>query len=197
MAARELWEEGATLCAQQGFKEPLARTSSWLAFALVEQGQCDEGIAKLRDALDSSSDTWSTGDRPFGLALLALAQGKAGQADQGLATIKDALALANKIKKFGPLGYFYLSRGQLLLMKNRGALRKAKQCFSTAIEIARKQNAKSDELSAAIPFARLLAQQGRREQARAMLAKIYNWFTEGFDTADLKEAKTLLDELSC
>jgi len=80
-------------------------------------------------------------------------------------------------------------------MKNVG-LRKAKQCFTTALELAREQKAKSDELRAAIPLATLLVQQGRREQAYAMLEKIYNWFTEGFDTADLKEAKALLDELS-
>ena len=64
------------------------------------------------------------------------------------------------------------------------------------IEIARDQNAKSDELTAVIQLARLLAQQGRREQAPTMLAKIYNWFTEGFDTADLKDAKALLEELA-
>jgi class 3 adenylate cyclase/tetratricopeptide (TPR) repeat protein len=195
MAARELWEEAATLCVQQGFKGLLAGAYSWLAFTMVEQGQCDEGIAKLHDALDSFIDAQSMGDRPFSLALLALAQGKAGQIDQGLVTMNDALALAHKIKE-GHLGDFYLFRGQLLLMKNTGGFRKAKQCFSTALELAQKQKAKSDELRAAIPLAKLLVQQGRRQQAHSMLKKIYNWFTEGFDTADLKEAKVLLDELS-
>jgi predicted ATPase len=81
------------------------------------------------------------------------------------------------------------------LIKNPSGFRKARQCFSSASEIAREQNAKSDELSATIQLARLLAQPGRREQARSTLKKIYNWFTEGFDTVDLKEAKALLDEL--
>jgi predicted ATPase len=69
-------------------------------------------------------------------------------------------------------------------------------CFRRAIEIAQKQSAKSLELRAITHLASLLARQGRRDEARTMLAKIYNWFTEGFDTADLKEAKALLDELS-
>jgi len=75
------------------------------------------------------------------------------------------------------------------------AFRKARLCFGSAIEIARDQDAKSEELSATIQMARLIAQQGRRQTAHAMLKKIYSWFTEGFDTAGLKEAKALLDEL--
>jgi predicted ATPase len=81
-------------------------------------------------------------------------------------------------------------------MKDARALRKAQQCFRTAIGIARKRYAKSDELAAVLHLARLLASKGRRDEARTTLADIYNWFTEGFDTADLKDAKTLLDELS-
>ena len=72
----------------------------------------------------------------------------------------------------------------------------AQNCFERAIEIARTQSAKSFELRATMRLARLLSKQGRRDEARAMLADIYNWFTEGFDTADLKEAKALLDELT-
>ena len=73
---------------------------------------------------------------------------------------------------------------------------KAEQCFRTAIEIARRQSARSEELRATTSLARLLAKQGRRDEARTMLAEIYGWFTEGFDTADLKDAKALLDELN-
>ena len=72
----------------------------------------------------------------------------------------------------------------------------AQSCFERAIEIARKQSAKSWELRATMSLARLLAKQGRRDEARAMLSGIYSWFTEGFDTADLKDAKALLDQLS-
>jgi predicted ATPase len=84
-------------------------------------------------------------------------------------------------------------KGDLLLKQNNTG--DAEICFRRAIEIARTQGAKSWELRATISLARLLASQDRRGDARAMLAEIYNWFTEGFDTADLKDAKTLLEEL--
>jgi tetratricopeptide (TPR) repeat protein len=138
----------------------------------------------------------SMGEEVRGLGLLSLALGKVGQADQGLEKIDEALTLAKQANKFGDFYLLYLIKGQLSLMKNAAGLRKAKQCFSSAIEIAREQNAKSDELRATIPLARLLTQQGHRNQARSMLKKIYGWFTEGFDTADLKDAKALLDELN-
>ena len=87
-------------------------------------------------------------------------------------------------------------KGELLLAQNPSDAVEAEQCFRTAIEIARRQSARSAELRATTSLARLLAKQGRRDEARTMLAEIYGWFTEGFDTADLKDAKALLDELS-
>jgi tetratricopeptide (TPR) repeat protein len=201
LAARELWEEKAALSTQQGFKPALESASFWLGFALVEQGRGEDGIAKMHDvyALYSSTDILPIVAKLHRLSLLALAQGKVGQADQGLARIDEALTLAMKTKEpenASALYRLYLCKGQLLLMKNAGRLRQARQCFGKAIEIAREQNAKSDELAAVIQLAPLLARQGHREQARAMLANIYGWFTEGFDTADLKDAKALLDELA-
>ena len=82
------------------------------------------------------------------------------------------------------------------MIKNADLWIEAEQCFRTAIAVALEQRAKSLELRAATSLARLLAKQGRRDEARAMLAEIYNWFTEGFDTADLKDAKALLEELN-
>jgi predicted ATPase len=87
-------------------------------------------------------------------------------------------------------------KGQLLLMQSSSNAEQAEGCFRTAIEVARRQSAKLFELSATTSLARQLARQYHRDEARAMLAEIYGWFTEGFDTADLKEAKALLDELS-
>jgi len=87
-------------------------------------------------------------------------------------------------------------KGELLLALNPSDIADAEQCFRTAIEIARQQSARTEELRATMSLARLLKKQGRRDQARTMLADIYGWFTEGFDTADLKDAKALIDELS-
>ena len=87
------------------------------------------------------------------------------------------------------------SKVSLLLAQNPSDVAEAEQCFRTAIEIARQQSARSAELRATTSLARLLAKQGRRDEARTMLAEIYGWFTEGFDTADLKDAKALLDQL--
>jgi predicted ATPase len=87
-------------------------------------------------------------------------------------------------------------RGELLLMRSDADREGAERCFRKAIDIARRQRAKSWELRATTSLARLLRDTDRRDEARSMLAEIYNWFTEGFDTRDLKEAKTLLDELS-
>jgi predicted ATPase len=90
----------------------------------------------------------------------------------------------------------YRLRGELLLRQDDSDAAEAQSCFERAIEIARNQSGKSLELRATMSLARMLAKQGRCEQARAMLAEIYNWFTEGFDTTDLKDAKALLDELA-
>jgi predicted ATPase len=90
----------------------------------------------------------------------------------------------------------YHLKGDMLLMDNATNESEAQHCFRAAIEIARSHRAKVKELEATTSLARLLVHEGRRDEARAMLAEIYNWFTEGFDTADLKEAKALLDELS-
>jgi predicted ATPase len=87
-------------------------------------------------------------------------------------------------------------KGELLLAQNPSDAAEAELCFRTAVEIARRQSARSPELRATTSLARLLDQTGRRDEARTMLAEIYNWFNEGFDAVDLKDARTLLDELS-
>ncbi len=165
LAAQGLWEEWVALCTQQGFTALLGSASLWLGFALVEQGNGNDGIAKMHNALYSMTDALTFGNKLRGLSLLALAQGKVGQADQGLAKIDEALALAKKTKKSVYESGLYLVKGQLLLMKDPRARRKAQQCFSTAIGIARDQRAKSDELAAVIHLARLKkpSRRGARE----------------------------------
>jgi len=114
-----------------------------------------------------------------------------GRSREGLEAVEQALEAP------GPKNDPELCRlkGELLLAADQGSVAEATQCFLAALEMARHQRAKTWELRATMSLARLLAKQGQRDEARTMLAEIYNWFTEGFDTADLKEAKALLNEL--
>ena len=123
--------------------------------------------------------------------LLADAYLQAKRAEDGLVTVSENLQALEGGKR-----ELYRLKGELLLLQNASGATEAESCFRKAIEIARRQHAKSWELRASMSLARLLAKQGRREEAGSMLAEIYGWFTEGFDTADLKDAKALLDELS-
>ncbi len=143
--------------------------------------------------------------RPYYLALLAEAYGKGGQAEEGLSALSEALAVVDKTGERYYEAELYRLKGELTLKsevktsqnKSQASLEsEAEECFLKAIEIARRQQAKSWELRAVISLARLWQQQGKKAEARQMLAEIYGWFTEGFDTADLQEAKALLDELA-
>ena len=136
------------------------------------------------------------------LALLAEVHGKMGQADEGLMALAEALAAVDKTGERRCEAELYRLRGELTLQQHRRltprtlAEAEAEAYFHKAIGIAYEQEAKSLELRATTSLARLLDKQGKRGEARKMLAEIYNWFTEGFDTVDMKEAKALLDELS-
>jgi len=119
-----------------------------------------------------------------------------GQVEEGLNVLAEALNVADKTGERFYEAELYRLKGELLLKSEIQRLAEAETCFHKAIDIARRQSAKSLELGAAMSLSRLLHQQGKTEEARQMLAEIYGWFTEGFDTADLKEAKALLEELS-
>jgi predicted ATPase len=137
--------------------------------------------------------------------LLAGAYGSAGQAEDGLAALAEALTVIDKSGERFYEAELYRLRGELLLTQKglrlqaegfRGKKEEAEECFRKAIEIAQRQGAKSLELRAVMSLARLWQQQSKKAEARQMLADIYNWFTEGFDTKDLQEAKALLEELA-
>jgi tetratricopeptide (TPR) repeat protein len=132
---------------------------------------------------------------PAMYALLAGACMEAGRLDDGFIVVSELLAAADEHSNPPSEPEAYRLRGELLLRQNESSAGDAQNCFERAIEIARTQNATSWELRATTSLARLLAKQDRRSEARALLATIYNWFTEGFDTPDLKDAKALLDEL--
>ena len=134
--------------------------------------------------------------RAWDLCQLASGLGKVGRPEEGLGVLEEGFA---SVAKTGEQLYIPLLnqvKGELLLVQRPWDVAEAERCFRTAIEIARRQSARSEELRAATSLARLLAKQGHRDEARTMLAEIYCWFTEGFDTADLKDAKGLLDRLS-
>ncbi len=122
--------------------------------------------------------------------------GKTGRSEAGLELVVEALDF---VEKKGVRWYeaeLHRIKGELLLAKNSTDAASAEECFRTAIGVARRQSAKSLELRATMSLARLLPKHGPRDEAPPMLAEIYGWFTEGFDTADLKDAKALLDELN-
>jgi predicted ATPase len=160
---------------------------------MSEQGRKEEGIAQLREGLAASRPQLL---RPQLLCLLAAACMQTGRLDGGIGALTEARAIADEHKNGHYGAEIHRLKGELLLKKHRSNTAEAQSCFERAIEIARDQSAKSWELRATTSLARLLAKLGRRNEARMMLAEIYGWFTEGFDTADLKDAKALLNELS-
>jgi predicted ATPase len=129
--------------------------------------------------------------------LVALAEGYSaiGDTEAGLATIADALTLIQVTSEREREAELYRLKGELLQKREKADAAEAEACIRQAIEIARSQQAKMFELRATTSLARLLLTQNRREEVRMLLAEVYNWFTEGFDTADLTNAKALLDEL--
>ena len=133
--------------------------------------------------------------KQFALAMLAQGYQRLGRHDQALAIFDQGLAHVERSGEMLDTAEILRLKGELLLVRD-GLPDEAERCFRTAIELAREQKARWWELRSTVSLARLLAKQGRRDEARAMLADIYNWFTEGFDTGDLIDAKALLDELS-
>ena len=134
--------------------------------------------------------------QPYSLALLAEAHGTIGKPEAGLTVLAEALTLADTTGARWYAPELYRLKGVLLLQQNSANQAEAENCFHKAISIAQSQQAKSWELRATISLARLWQQQGKRQEAHDLLAPVYYWFTEGFDTADLIEAKTLLDALA-
>jgi predicted ATPase len=131
---------------------------------------------------------------PYRIALHAMAHEIAGQVEEGLTLLDDALQIAERTGERWFGAELHRHKGELLL--RQGQPEAAENLYRKALSIAREQEAKLWELRAAVALARLWNEEGRRDEARDLLAPIYGWFTEGFDTADLKDAKALLDELA-
>ena len=196
-AAQENAENMVALSAEHGLTDQLALATSLRGSAMAQQG-CneEEGIAQIQEGLAASRATGAEVWRPYFLCLLAEACKETDRFDDGLSALAEALAAAEENDNRLYETEMYRLKGELLLKHNNSNVAEAQNCYERAIEIARRQSGKSLELRATMSLARLLAKQSRREQGHAMLAEIYGWFTEGFDTADLKDARALLDEIS-
>jgi predicted ATPase len=164
-------------------------------WTLAMQGEAPAGVALLRQGL-ASPDVGPEHLRPHWLALLAEAYGRAGQPEAGLQILAEAVTLMEAAQMWWSAAEMTRLQGVLRLHLSNPDLPQAEACFRQALDVARRQQAKSLELRAALSLARLWQQQGQRTDALELLAPIYGWFTEGFSTADLREAKVLLEELS-
>ena len=152
-------------------------------------------MAQMQQGLAGWRATGAAVLRPYGLALLAKASAQVGQREAGLALLAEALAVLNDTGERRWEAELHRLKGELLLARAAGHDAEAETCFRQALDIARRQQARSWELRAAMGLARLWQQQGKRTEARELLAPSYGWFTEGFDTADLQDAKVWLEAL--
>jgi predicted ATPase len=191
--ARELTEVLASLAGERGFLLWSAQAVFLRAEGLVAEGQVEEGIVEMRRGAALVEMTGAVA----GIWKLSLAEAyaKLGRPEEGLAAIAEALELMEKTGLRVFEAELYRVKGELVLLKAPGAVELAESTLRQAVASARRQHAKSWELRAVTSLARLLKAQGRHDEAHAMLGEIYGWFTEGFDTADLKSARALLDEL--
>jgi predicted ATPase len=183
------------LAAAQGWSLRTEQGRILRGWALAMHGEADAGVALLRQGL-ASPDVGPTLLRPYWLALLAEAYGRAGQPQAGLQVLAEAMTLMTTTGMWWSEAEMSRLQGALRLQLPNPDVCQAEACFQQALAVACRQQAKSLELRAALSLSRLWQQQGKRHAARALLAPIYGWFTEGFDTPDLQEAKALLEMLS-
>jgi predicted ATPase len=192
-------ETAITVATAQQVALVLAVGSIMRGWALAKQGQGAEGLTQLRQGLDAYRATGTEMQRPHFLSMLAEVHSIMGQPEAGLTALSEALTLVEKTGERYYEAELHRLKGELLLNAEcgmRSAELNAEECFQRSLDIARRQQAKSLELRAAMSLGRLWQQQGKRQEARALLAEVYDWFTEGFDTADLQEAQALLQAVS-
>jgi predicted ATPase len=210
---QERAEAAITLSTTEGFPFWAAWGTIVRGWGLTEQGQGEEGVAQIRRGLPLYRATGAEAFQPYFLALQAEVYGKVGQAQEGLTALAEALAMVDRTGERLHGAELYRLQGTLMLQSNvqnptskvaalqpliptPRAEAAAEECFWKAIEIARQQQTKSLELRAVLSLSRLWQHQGKRAEAYQALAEVYGWFTEGFDTANLREAKALLEELA-
>ena len=195
-------DKGLALARELGFPMWVAIGSIYRGWAIAEQDRPEEDIDLMRQGLVNYQATGAEAYRTQHLALLAEVYGKVDQAEEGLDAVAEAQVAVSNTGERWYEAELYRLKGELTLQESKVESQRsqveeeAAAYFHKAIAIAQKQEAKSWELRAATSLARLWQQQGKGAEARALLAPVYEWFTEGFDTADLQDAKTLLEKLS-
>jgi predicted ATPase len=193
--AQQHAEAVLAMCSEHGFTGFVGHATILRGAAMAQQGHYEEGITEIREGLAAARAIEAELAVPDFLSRLGEALMEAGHFTDGLFALAEAEAAGDKNEDGQNQAERHRIKGELLLRQEGLSSSEAESCFERALESARKQGAKTLELRATTSLARLLASRGHSDQARTMLAKIYNWFTEGFDTADLKNAKALLDEL--
>jgi predicted ATPase/class 3 adenylate cyclase len=196
-AVRARVEEGITLATEQGFSRVRTQVTFLQGWLLVEQGRQAAGIAQMFKVLVNERDRggsvrWNGPNA----ALMAEVYRKAGQTVDGLQVLDDALVRVHQTECRYFEAELHRVKGELVLTQTVADEHQAESCFAEAIRVSRFQEAKSLALRAAMSLSRLWQRQGKTAEARQLLGEIYGWFTEGFDTADLRRARTLLEELS-
>jgi class 3 adenylate cyclase/predicted ATPase len=195
-ATQEQAEAGMALASEKGFPQFLALGMIMRGWALAVRGQGEEGIAQLHQGLAAFRAVGAELGRSRTLAWLAEAYGEVGQTEEGLTVLAEALAVVDKTGERHWEAELYRLKGELRLRQDVPDEQEAESYLRQAVAVARQQQAKSLELRAALSLSRLWQQQGKRVEARDLLVPIYGWFTEGFDTADLREARALLEALA-
>jgi predicted ATPase len=164
---------------------------------LAEQGRFEDGAKQIRRGLEEAEAAGSWLSRPFAQAMLAVALAKSGKVEEGLEYANQATSTSDRTGEQAPDAEIHRIRGDLLLAQGAAdAQARAEESFRQAIEIARRQDAKSWELRATISLSRLLHDRGRTDEARRALSDVYGWFREGFESRDLEDARKLLEGLS-
>ena len=193
---RALTETLLTLATAQGFSHWVCHGTLFRGWARAMQGHGAEARGQIQQGLATWRSLGGELARTTYLGFLAEAHGTLGEPEAGLTVLTEALTLAATTGERWYEAELHRLKGVLLLHGSWENASAAEACFHHAIAIAQNQQAKSFELRAATSLARLWQQQGKPAAARELLAPIYGWFTEGFDTADLQEAKALLEELA-
>jgi class 3 adenylate cyclase/predicted ATPase len=195
-AVQERAESAIALARKQGIPVYLAWGTILGGWVRAHQGQVKEGLAQIQQGLADYGATGPEGHRSYFIPMLVEVYGKDGQAEEGLTVLDEALTTAHRTGVRYYEAELYRLKGELLLALSAENHTEVETCLRQAIDVASNQEAKSLELRAAMSLSRLWQLQSKIEEARKLLAEIYGWFTEGFDTADLKEAERLLEELS-